>query len=62
MVTNRWLWAIAILAGLTQLAGVHFGLILAGSGLAYLMSQRGFATAAAAMIPVIAACIGCARS
>ena len=47
MVTNRWLWAIAILAGLAQLAGVHFGLILAGSGLAYLMSQRGFATAAA---------------
>lgn len=47
VVTNRWLWAIAILAGLAQLAGVHFGLILAGSGLAYLTSQRGFAMAAA---------------
>lgn len=36
------------------MAGVHFGLILAGSGLAYLMSQRGFALAASFVLGLCA--------
>lgn len=41
VVTNRWLWAIAIAATAAHLAGVHFGLLLATGGAAYLLSQRG---------------------
>jgi chromate transporter len=37
---NGWLWAIAIVAAAAHLADVHFALILAGAGLAYLLAQR----------------------
>jgi chromate transporter len=39
VVTDRWLWAVVILAAAAQLAGVHFGLILSVGGLIYLMAR-----------------------
>lgn len=50
VVTSRWLWAIAIVAGFAQLAGVHFGLILAVGGLVHVAAQRGFGTAAGGVL------------
>jgi chromate transporter len=40
VVTDRWLWAIAIVATAAQLAGVHFGIILTISGSVYLLTRR----------------------
>lgn len=42
VVTDRWLWGIAIVATAAQLAGVHFGIILAVGGGVYLLAQRQF--------------------
>lgn len=42
VVTDRWLWGIAIMATVAQLAGIHFGIILAISGLVYLLTRRQF--------------------
>ena len=42
VVTDRWLWGIAIVATAAQLAGVHFGIILTVGGLVYLLAQRQF--------------------
>jgi chromate transporter len=42
VVTDRWLWGIAIVATGAQLAGVHFGIILAVGGLVYLLARRQF--------------------
>lgn len=42
VVTDRWLWGIAIVATVAQLAGIHFGIILAISGLVYLLMRRQF--------------------
>lgn len=50
VVTSRWLWTIAIVAGLAQLAGVHFGLILAVGGLVHVIAQRGFGKAAGCLV------------
>lgn len=55
VVTDRWLWAIAIVAGFAQLAGVHFGWILAGGGVAYLLARRGLLATALLVIVMIAA-------
>lgn len=52
VVTNRWLWAIALLGAGAQLAGVHFGLILIGAGLIYVGARRGFVGTAVAGIGV----------
>jgi chromate transporter len=46
VVTSPWLWAIAIVAGFAQLAGLHFSLILAGGGLVHVLARRGFGIAA----------------
>ena len=54
VVTNRWLWLIAIIAGCAQLAGMHFALILATGGLVYLMARRGFAATALCAIGLAA--------
>jgi len=43
VVTDRWLWGIAIVATAAHLAGVHFGLVLATGGVAYLLARRGHA-------------------
>jgi len=42
VVTDRWLWGIAIGATAAQLAGIHFGIILAVAGGTYLLVQRQF--------------------
>ena len=55
VVTDRWLWAIAIVAGFAQLAGLHFGWILAGGGVAYLAARRGLRASALGVIVLITA-------
>jgi len=55
VVTDRWLWAIAIVAAGAQLAGVHFALILAMGGIIYLMARHGLGTAALGVIGLAAA-------
>lgn len=40
VVTDRWLWGIAIVATGAQVAGVHFALILAIGGAIYLLARR----------------------
>jgi len=42
VVTDRWLWGIAIGATAAQLAGIHFGIILTVAGGIYLLMQRQF--------------------
>lgn len=42
VVTDRWLWGIAIVATAAQLAGIHFGIILTVGGLVYLLARRQF--------------------
>ena len=44
--TNAWLWTIAVLAMAAQLAGVHFGIVLAGAGAMYLLAVPGRAPVA----------------
>ena len=39
--TNAWLWTIAALAMAAQLAGVHFGIVLAAAGAMYLLAAPG---------------------
>lgn len=55
VVTDRWLWAIVILATGAQLAGVHFALILAVGGLIYLVARHRFGAAALGLIGLAAA-------
>ena len=39
--TDAWLWTIAALAMAAQLAGIHFGIVLAAAGAMYLLAVRG---------------------
>ena len=57
VVTDRWLWAIAILATGAQLAGAHFALILAVGGSIYLLARRGFRVAALVVVSVAIAAV-----
>lgn len=57
VVTDHWLWVIAILAAGAQLAGVHFALILAVGGLIYLMARHRLGAGALAVIGLAAAAI-----
>jgi chromate transporter len=50
VVTDRWLWTIAILATGAQLAGAHFALILAIGGSVHLLAQRGYRAAALVVV------------
>jgi len=52
VVTDRWLWAIAILATGAQMAGAHFALILIVGGSIYLLARRGLHTAAVAIAAI----------
>ena len=55
VVTDRWLWSIAILGAAAQLAGVHFAVILLVAGLIYFAAQgsaRAIAVAAAVLAAV----------
>lgn len=38
VMTDRWLWTIALLAMAAQLAGFHFGLVLLGAGVVYALA------------------------
>lgn len=40
VVTDRWLWGVAIAATAAHLVGVHFGIILTVGGLFYLVARR----------------------
>lgn len=55
VVTDRWLWGIAIVATAAQLAGVHFGIILTVGGLVYLLARRQFKVTAWALSALSAA-------
>ncbi len=41
VITDRWLWGIALLASAAQLAGVHFGLVVAIAGAIYFAATSG---------------------
>lgn len=59
VVTDRWLWGIAIVATAAQLAGVHFGIILTVGGLVYLLGRRRFQVLAWALATLaVAAVVG----
>jgi chromate transporter len=63
VVTDRWLWGIAIVATAAQLAGVHFGLILSAGGVVYLLVRRQFKVLAWALAALaIAGVVGYAVS
>jgi chromate transporter len=55
VVTDRWLWGVAIGATAAQLAGVHFGIILTVGGLFYLLARRQFQRLAWALAAVAGA-------
>jgi len=57
VVTDRWLWGIAIGATVAQLAGVHFGLILTAAGGIYLLAHRQFRRLAWASAALVAAAV-----
>ncbi len=57
VVTDQWLWSIAILATWAQLAGVHFGFILALSGGVYLLARSEARAAAGILAAASAAAI-----
>lgn len=40
VVTDRWLWGIALAAAVAQLAGIHFAIILVMGGLLYVAANR----------------------
>src|SRR5215216_6794663 len=50
VVTDRWLWAIAIVATIAQLAGVHFAISLTAGGVAYVLAKQGWPRLAGALI------------
>jgi chromate transporter len=57
VVTDRWLWAIAILAAAAHLAGVHFAIILAAAGGIHLPARRGARIAATGLAALAAAAV-----
>lgn len=50
VLSNRWLWVVAIIATLAQLSGVHFAVTLIAGGLAYVLAKQGQTSAAASLI------------
>jgi chromate transporter len=40
VVTDRWLWGIAIIGTAAQLAGIHFAITLVGGGIAYVLAKK----------------------
>lgn len=57
VVTDRWLWGVAIAATAAHLAGVHFGLVLAGGGLVYLLARHCHAGLAALVLALALASV-----
>jgi chromate transporter len=54
VVTDRWLWGIAIAAAAAQLAGIHFAIILVTGGLLYAAAKRATPALALSAIVVLA--------
>jgi chromate transporter len=57
VVTDRWLWAIAVIAAGAQLAGVHFAIILVAGGLTYLLARQSLQTAALTVAALFGAAV-----
>lgn len=57
VLADRWLWVIALVAMLGQLANVHFAITLTAAGFAYLLAKQGGATAGAALLVLCAAAV-----
>ncbi len=55
VLTDRWLWGVALLASAAQVAGVHFGLVLAIAGAAYLAATSGWRPFAWVLVALAAA-------
>ncbi|MFC3715560.1 chromate efflux transporter [Luteimonas soli] len=55
VVTDRWLWGIAVGATAAKLADIHFGIILTVAGGVYLLAQRQFQLLAWALVAVAVA-------
>lgn len=51
---DRWLWTIAGVAMLGQIAGVHFAITLLAAGFAYVLAKQSWAAAAATLIVLCA--------
>jgi chromate transporter len=49
VVTDGWLWAIAVGATAAQLAGIHFAIVLVGAGTIYVLARRRLLPAACAL-------------
>ena len=52
---DRWLWSIALIATLAQIADVHFAVTLIAAGAAYVLAKQGWRSAAVALIALLAA-------
>lgn len=50
VLADRWLWVIAVIAMLAQLAGVHFAVTLIAGGAAYVLAKQGWTWAALALV------------
>ena len=57
VLTDRWLWAICLVATVAQLANVHFGVTLLVSGIAYVLARQGWTRLAIGLIAVAAAAV-----
>ena len=50
VLSDRWLWAIALIAVPAQLFGVHFAVTLIAGGVAYVLAKQGWPKLAAALL------------
>ena len=50
VLSDRWLWAIALIAVPAQLFGVHFAITLIAGGVAYVLAKQGWPRLAAALL------------
>ncbi|MFP7722814.1 chromate efflux transporter [Lysobacter sp. A3-1-A15] len=57
VVTDRWLWTIAILAAGAHLTGIHFAIVLSVTGGIYLLSQRKLRAGAVGLAVLAAAAV-----
>ena len=55
VITDRWLWAIAIIAVPAQLFNVHFAITLIAGGLIYVLAKQGWRAVALALVLVCCA-------
>jgi chromate transporter len=57
VISDRWLWAIALVAVPAQLFGVHFAITLTAGGVAYVLAKQGRPALAAALIVICSAAL-----